>query len=387
MLASPNVTILAPTAPWARVHAPVARRGKGLAASDPAFAGDSRFGSGVIAPSTPTYTGDGGVARARRSTARPRLLFSGGNRLANDVPSREARTCRGALDVLDARSMGRTSRIVMIAVVFAALAWAPGAAAQLCTGLAATDMVFTGYTPFGAGVAATSTITYRCDPGVTQAWIAVNRSRTLRAGTQTMAFELYQAPDRVTPWLSGTLVPVPAVANGSVTVYGFLPPQDAAAGSYTATLSVRIYVGPSRWRTDTTNLRVSTSGFVPTCIIGAGTLAFGNYDPAGANAAAPLDASGTFQVACTRNASYTVGLGAGSFAAGAARRMANGTARLGYELYADAARTAVWSGTATTGGTAASIAPIALTVYGRVPAGQTVPAGAYADTVQSTINF
>ncbi len=67
--------------------------------------------------------------------------------------------------------------------------------------------------------------------------------------------------------------------------------------------------------------------------------------------------------------------------------MASGAQRLRYELFSDPARTAVWNTTSTVGGTATSIQPIPLTVYGRVPAGQGVGVGSYADAVQSTINF
>jgi spore coat protein U-like protein len=38
-------------------------------------------------------------------------------------------------------------------------------------------------------------------------------------------------------------------------------------------------------------------------------------------------------------------------------------------------------------GTAPSTAPVALPVYGRIPAGQLVVAGTYGDVVQATINF
>lgn len=293
---------------------------------------------------------------------------------------------RGVVDV----GRGPTaSPWVALAVGLLALVWAPEAAAQQrCTGLAATNMVFTGYSPFGPGVAATSTITYSCQAGVTQAWISISRPRTLRTGGNSMPFELYQGADRAVVWPNGTLVPVPPSANGSVTVYGFLPPFDAAAGNYTRSLTVRIYAGASPRQTDSATLRVSTSGFVPACVIGTGALAFGGYDSLGVNTTTPLDGTATFQVACTRGAAYTVGLGPGMNAAGTTRRMFDGTAGyLAYELYSDPGRTSVWSTTATIAGTAASWTPRTLTVYGRVPAGQTSPAGAYADTVQSTINF
>lgn len=274
-----------------------------------------------------------------------------------------------------------------LAIAVALCAWAPAAAAQSCHALAATNMVFTNFTPFGPGVAATSTITYNCPPPISQAWIAISVPRTMNAGGNALQFDVYQDANHVTVWPDAPPVAVPASKTGSVTVYGFLPPQDAAAGNYLATLVVSIYTGTIQNRTDTANLAVSTSNFSNTCTIAAGTLSFGSYDPVGANAASPLDAQGTIAIACTRNTSYAVGLGLGSFASGATRQMAAGAQRLAYELYSDPGRATIWSSTSTVGGTAPSIAPITLTVYGRIPRGQAAWAGSYSDTVQSTINF
>ncbi|HSN91504.1 MAG TPA: spore coat U domain-containing protein [Anaeromyxobacteraceae bacterium] len=201
-----------------------------------------------------------------------------------------------------------------------------------------------------------------------------------------MQFDVYQSSDLSAAWPDAPPAQVPAAPAGSVTAYGFLPPQDAAAGNYNAVLFVSLFSGPTRTFSGLTVLRVRSS-VAAACTIAAGTLSFGSYDPLGVNAVSPLDAQGTFQVACTRNTGYTVGLGPGGFAAGTVRQMASGAQRLQYELYADPGRTSPWTATATVGGTAPSTAPVTLTVYGRVPAGQPAPAGAYADTVQSTINF
>ncbi|HEY6003922.1 MAG TPA: spore coat U domain-containing protein [Anaeromyxobacter sp.] len=273
---------------------------------------------------------------------------------------------------------------MLLAIVL--LSWAPVAAAQKCSGLTATNLVFTNYAPFGPGVSATSTITYTCDPGVTQAWIGIADIRALSSAGNRLQYEIYTSADRSAVWPDAPPIAVPAGPTNTVTAYGFLPPQDAAAGSYSGTQRVVLYSGSNQVRSDQIVMQVSAI-IAPACTIGAGTLAFGGYDPIGANATTPLDAQGTFQVACTRNTVYAVGLGPGSFAAGATRRMANGTQRLGYELYSDPGRTAVWSAASTVAGTAPSISPVTLTVYGRIPAGQSVTAGAYADTVQSTINF
>jgi spore coat protein U-like protein len=47
----------------------------------------------------------------------------------------------------------------------------------------------------------------------------------------------------------------------------------------------------------------------------------------------------------------------------------------------------VWNSTAPVAYTAVSKAASSLTVYGRVAAGQDVPAGSYSDTVIATITF
>lgn len=145
--------------------------------------------------------------------------------------------------------------------------------------------------------------------------------------------------------------------------------------------------------TVTANLAVSAS-VSATCSISTTPLAFGAYDPVGANSAAPLDGSGSVVVTCTNGAPTTVTLGQGAHAntgssdAVPLRRMASGGAFLSYALYSDAARSAVWGNTAGTGvahtgsGTATSVS-----VYGRVAAGQNVGSGSYTDTVVATVTF
>jgi spore coat protein U-like protein len=148
----------------------------------------------------------------------------------------------------------------------------------------------------------------------------------------------------------------------------------------------------ARAGTATSNLTVTAT--VPSvCVMTPGTLAFGSYDPVGVNAAAPLNATGTFTVACTKNTAYTVTLGLGSNSAsavGTTRAMKDpGTgAFLSYEIYTTTGRTLVWNTTNTVTGTAVTTAPITLTAYGQVPSGQSVPAATgYTDTVVSTVNF
>jgi spore coat protein U-like protein len=71
--------------------------------------------------------------------------------------------------------------------------------------------------------------------------------------------------------------------------------------------------------------------------------------------------------------------------------MANGANLLNYAVYTDSARSTVWGdggagATATIDGTGSGTAQ-STTIYGRIPAGQTVPAGSYSDTVNVTVTY
>ena len=164
----------------------------------------------------------------------------------------------------------------------------------------------------------------------------------------------------------------------------------AAAAAVTGILGTLAFSQALQAATAQANLSVSAT-VVSQCTISApNTLAFGNYDPVSANATTDLDASTTFSVACTKGApSVWIGLNTGANASGSTRRMASGAERLAYEIYSDSGRSSVWGNTSGTGVsyTSTSKAATNLTVYGRVPAGQDVGAGSYADTVVATVNF
>jgi spore coat protein U-like protein len=133
---------------------------------------------------------------------------------------------------------------------------------------------------------------------------------------------------------------------------------------------------------------------VANCTITANALNLGNYDPVGANAAAPATASTTLSVSCTNGAAANVTLGQGDNAGGGStdadptRRLSDGTNFLNYGLFTDVGLADEWGNTVATGipytgtGSAGS-----LTVYGSIPAAQNVPAGTYTDTVVATIEL
>lgn len=127
------------------------------------------------------------------------------------------------------------------------------------------------------------------------------------------------------------------------------------------------------------------------CTITTSPVNFGAYDPVVANVTAPLDGTGTITVTCTRGAVSKLGLGTGSNAQGATRRMSQGAAEyLTYELYKDASHSAVWGDTDTTAldvPAAPSQAPRIFTAYGRVAGAQDAAVGTYTDTVLATVVF
>lgn len=150
-------------------------------------------------------------------------------------------------------------------------------------------------------------------------------------------------------------------------------------------LAPKPIVAPVEAATATTTFQV-TATVNATCLISATNLAFGAY------AGTQTDVNSTVTVTCTNTTPYAVGLNAGTFAAATVttRRMSGTDANgLAYSLFQDAARTVNWGntvGTDTVAGTGNGSAQ-ALTVYGRVPAGQFVAPGAYADTITATVTF
>ena len=134
------------------------------------------------------------------------------------------------------------------------------------------------------------------------------------------------------------------------------------------------------------NVAISAS-VARNCVLTAGSIAFGAYDPLVAHDTAPLNQTGTFTVRCVKGVVAQVGLDDG---VNGGRQMSDGgTALLDYELYKDAARTSVWdeSGAGRYSYTALSKAATTLTIYGQVPGGQDATEGSYTDTVVAIAEF
>jgi len=128
----------------------------------------------------------------------------------------------------------------------------------------------------------------------------------------------------------------------------------------------------------------SAARAAPSCkSITVTALAFGNYD---VYSAAPTDSAGTIGYSCPPPTVPSITIDAGLAFANGTRRMtlSTGTDWLAYEIYADAARTVVWSSTpiAVPAGNGASVP-----FYARAFAQQDVSVGAYSDTLVVTFNF
>lgn len=131
------------------------------------------------------------------------------------------------------------------------------------------------------------------------------------------------------------------------------------------------------------------------CSVSTTPLSFGTYNPASSS---PATATATVSASCLSvsvpmNASVDLALSAGTSGNAAARHMANGAARLNYNIYQDAGYATVWGNGANGGSSQAmSIANllnwnVSKTAYGRIPAGQYAKTGPYADSVVVTFTF
>lgn len=121
------------------------------------------------------------------------------------------------------------------------------------------------------------------------------------------------------------------------------------------------------------------------CTVSTTSVAFGVYSPTSPTA---LAGYGSVRLDCHPSDSPVIAIGAGNSGSFALRRMSNGVSNLNYNLYTSAAMSLVWGDG--TGGSVTVSAPKKVStsiVYGRIPAGQNVSAGAYSDTLIVTVSF
>jgi spore coat protein U-like protein len=145
------------------------------------------------------------------------------------------------------------------------------------------------------------------------------------------------------------------------------------------------------------SLLCGAAGAATTCTMAISNVVFGGYD---VFSPASLDTSATVIVTCSRNGgpqfmNVTIAIGPGAHGGSTASRkmkMNGGGDFLCYNLFRDAGRTAVWGEipgldafTQTLAIHNKSSAQLTATIFGRIPAGQDVAKGTYADSVVVTV--
>lgn len=157
--------------------------------------------------------------------------------------------------------------------------------------------------------------------------------------------------------------------------------------SLLATALVAAGLSSANAATDTADFGVQLV-VVNSCTITAGEgTADMDFGSVTGNIATNIDASTGLTVNCNDGAEYSIALndGANEDTAGQ-RRMTNGTQFVNYSLFSDNGYSVAWGDGIEVDGTGTN-ADQTVTVYGRVPAGQSVGAGTYNDTVTATITF
>jgi spore coat protein U-like protein len=139
-------------------------------------------------------------------------------------------------------------------------------------------------------------------------------------------------------------------------------------------------------------LAMAASARAITCeITGAVGVSFGSYDVLDAY---PTDSVGSITYQCHnvgQSDMVTIALGAGG-ATFVPRRMPGSGESLGYNLYLDAARTAVWGDG--TGGTSVygpfrppNDESVTVVIYGRIPPGEDVAAGGFGAAIAARLDY
>lgn len=131
------------------------------------------------------------------------------------------------------------------------------------------------------------------------------------------------------------------------------------------------------------------------CRVTATSVSFGAYD---VFSPVPLDSTGSVSVSCDElppsDVVIEIGPSAGSGGFNPRQmRHPSRPDRLGYNLFTDSSRSAVW-GDGTAGTRTVFLKnvhrqkpPVVTTIYGRVPPGQNVSVGVYSDTLTVTITW
>lgn len=180
-----------------------------------------------------------------------------------------------------------------------------------------------------------------------------------------------------------------ATIHATIVTPGSFMATGVHSSSFTGVANAALRWGNNNCGSTPSNLNSFTVGatVTPSCTVSTDDLAFGLVSPANG-----ADASAAVRATCSAGASYSVGLGFGhgpGVTDPAQRRMTSGMNTLTYGLYRDAARTLAWGNQTSnrlTGQTGTGSQQVHQ-VFGRVPPGQSVSSGNYADTVVVTVEY
>jgi spore coat protein U-like protein len=299
-------------------------------------------------------------------------------------------------------------RLIFVAMIFCMLTtFAASAAAttSVCTWVSPGTCSFgTGYA--GVAVNTTGTLTFNCTTIGSSVTLEMeggdsgtDDARYMESGSNHTTYQAYIDSGHTTFFGRGTgnqlIVSSPVLGNNTATYYCQIPAGlTPASGTYTDTVVTDMVINGST----ISGSPNSTASFTmaDTCDLSVTTnVAFGAYDPIGANHSTALDATGSIQVACTSGLAYNLLLDQGTYAASGSttsvplRQMASGSYRLPYFFYQNSGNSTVWGDTTGTGVSATGTGSyVSYTVYGEIPAGKTAAAaGSYSDTVTVTASY
>ncbi len=321
---------------------------------------------------------------------------------------------------------------VALLLIGIGLCWFKPAQAAISCSASMSNLNFGNVDPQSTRTDSTATLTYTCSndgffPPTYSAMVCFsigepgggpfNPRQMHDAANDILAFQLYQDPGRSTVWGSQfygfptpLMVPITLQGGllgrqsitGTATLYGrVLTGQNTAMpghyadhygpGDTAITINQRPGSNPPSSCSESLGERFGSftvsATVVNKCTVTATTLNFGTVGLL----ASAIDATSSLGVQCSRGTPYNVGLDAGLHGGGNinARKMTLGARSIGYQLYRDPGRTNTWGntvGTDTIAGTGTGNTQ-SLTVYGRVPAQPTPPAGTYHDTVTVTVTY
>lgn len=277
----------------------------------------------------------------------------------------------------------------------------PGKAAATvtsCSSVSFTNLAFGNYNPIGpAPVSTFGTITLTCTANAAGAQaVSVNiiaasssvcGAKFMSSASNRLVYVVYADAAHTNEFCQTNPYTINFVAanspkTSSFTFYGNIGSgQNIPPGSYSDSITATTAASTSNV---TTSFQVLAT--VPAnCTVSATPIAF----PSTSLIVSNVDATASISTTCTKSTVYTVGLSNGGTGTGpTARKMTKGSDSITYGLYLDAARSQPWSMAAGNmgSGTGTGVAQ-ALTVYGRVPSGQTPPPGTYNDTVIVTVSY